>query len=522
LILLHLIAFLSSLGISLVFTRWVRDSAFRNGWLRPPSSSHHIHERAIPRLGGIAIFATVLVVTIVMAGLAKALHVRLATPMGKLLPIISPAALAFLIGVYDDLRYISATRKLLLQIVAASLAYAAGFRVLFVPLLFGSHEFGHVASFLLTVLWIVGITNAFNLIDGLDGLAAGSALFSISTVFVVSVAGANYFTSWIAVCLAGAVLGFLPFNVNPATLFLGDSGSLFLGFMLSILALSGSQTQKSSTLAGIAIPIVALGLPILDTSLAVFRRFISGQSLFAADCDHIHHRLLKRGFTHRQVVLILYGVSALLGLLSLTLMSSNGSRIAIVLLMLGVGIGAGVQALRYPEVLELLRAAERTWEQKEMMVKNVAVRRATDAMAQSQNLTQVIGALINLSEKNDFDAFELNLAPQFSSTAIANPIGMTLRKDATGWNLTWRRDGVLVEGKSDPFSGWKLTLELVTKYQEKCGTLALFRYYNGDTPRIDLGFLTDGLHSRLADALARAAVPRVVSSTPSKDRALAG
>src|SRR5262249_50073787 len=156
--------------------------------------------------------------------------------------------------------------------------------------------------------------------------------------------GRNILVSLLAVAMAGALVGFLRFNFNPATIFLGDSGSLFVGFTLSTLSLAGTQTQRSSTLAAVAIPIVAFGLPIVDTTLAVIRRFLNGRPVFSADREHIHDKLLQKGLTQRQVAIVLYGVSAALGLLSLLLLSPDGKIIGIALLVVGIGVCLGVQS----------------------------------------------------------------------------------------------------------------------------------------------------------------------------------
>src|SRR5258708_9948174 len=165
----------------------------------------------------------------------------------------------------------------------------------------------------LTILWVLAITNAFNLIDGLDGLAAGSALFSTLVAFVVALLNGYSLVTVMTIALAGAILGFLRYNFNPATIFLGDSGSLFIGFLLSALALAGAQ--KAPTIVAVAIPVVSFGLPILETSLSILRRLISGRPVFTADREHIHHKLLQHGLTHRQVVIVLLPASPLSPLL---------------------------------------------------------------------------------------------------------------------------------------------------------------------------------------------------------------
>lgn len=206
-----------------------------------------------------------------------------------------------------------------------------------------------MASLVATILWILPVTNAFNLVDGLDGLAAGSALFSILTLTATSMLHGRVLISLLALALAGSILGFLRFNFNPATIFLGDCGSLFIGFLLSVLAIAGSE--KGSTAVAVAIPIVSFGLPILETGISVVRRLLSGQPIFKADRQHIHHKLLERGLSHRQVVVVLYGVSALFALLSVFMLYPNGAMQGLLLLIVGVVIWLGVQHLNYPEFL---------------------------------------------------------------------------------------------------------------------------------------------------------------------------
>ena len=189
--------------------------------------------------------------------------------------VLAPASLMFILGLVDDARNLGPQVKFGVQIIAGLLLYYGGIRIYFFPIIAGYHELNSVISMILTVMWVLLISNAFNLIDGLDGLSAGSALFSTLVVFVVSLFSGNPFVAVMSVTLAGAILGFLRYNFNPATIFLGDSGSLFLGFMLSAVSLAGAQ--KSTTLVAVAIPIVSFGLPLLDTFLSVVRRFLSGQ-----------------------------------------------------------------------------------------------------------------------------------------------------------------------------------------------------------------------------------------------------
>src|SRR5258708_7705805 len=265
-----------------------------------------------------------------------AVHAARSLSLAPLTTILPPAILIFLLGIYDDRRDASPLLKFSVQAIAGAMLFAGGLRIFALPVLFGTHRFSWVTGLTLTIGWVIAITNAFNLIDGLDGLAAGSALFSTLVVFVVALLGNMSLISLVALALAGAIVGFLRYNFNPATIFLGDCGSLFIGFMLSALALYGAQ--KAPTIIAVAIPVVSFGLPILETSLSVLRRFIGGRPVFTADREHIHHKLLQRGMSHRQVVIVLYGVSALFALLSLFLLWPTTSTLGLVLALLVHGI----------------------------------------------------------------------------------------------------------------------------------------------------------------------------------------
>src|ERR1700693_6185129 len=266
------------------------------GWVAPPIQDRDLHETPLPRLGGVAIFLSFLVSTVV--ALLAGLHfpaLAAGPSIRTLLTILVPGTLIFLLGIYDDIHSVGPYTKFAVQAVAAIMLFAGGLRILDLPLVFGARHLPWPIGLPITVLWVIGITNAFNLIDGLDGLAAGSALFSTFIVFVVAIFSGSSSLSLLTIVLAGAILGFLRFNFTPATIFLGDCGSLFIGFMLSALALASSQ--KAPTAVAVAIPVVSFGLPILETSLSVLRRLISGRPVFSADREHIHHKLLQLGMS---------------------------------------------------------------------------------------------------------------------------------------------------------------------------------------------------------------------------------
>jgi UDP-GlcNAc:undecaprenyl-phosphate/decaprenyl-phosphate GlcNAc-1-phosphate transferase len=480
--------------LSFVFTKIVRDIAVRKRWLSAPAGHRHLHNEAIPRLGGVAIVFSFLIATAMALFVGKfAIHSARGLSLAPLATILPPAILIFLLGIYDDRRDATPLLKFLVQAVAGAMLFAGGLRIFALPVLFGTHRFSWVTGLALTIVWVIAITNAFNLIDGLDGLAAGSALFSTLVVFVVALLGNMSLISLVALALAGAIVGFLRYNFNPATIFLGDCGSLFIGFMLSALALYGSQ--KTPTIIAVAIPMVSFGLPILETSLSVLRRLISGRPVFTADREHIHHKLLQRGMSHRQVVIVLYGVSAIFALLSLFLLWPTGSTLGLVLAVLGTGIWMGVQHLGYLEFGELRRVAQRTVTQRQVFVNNLAIRRAAEEMktaADFQDMCRIMGAAF---EENDFDGFELRAESCSSSGELA------VAQVTAFPPMRWRKPGSHVAPGFR--NAWSLHLNLVSTGNHYCGTLVVFCRYAERDLQTDINLLTSIFATSLADALHR-------------------
>ncbi len=267
------------------------------------------------------------------------------------------------LGVWDDLRSLKPSQKFLIQVFLATVAYMAGFRITNIthPLDPGAASLGFL-SYPITVLWIVGVTNAINLIDGLDGLAGGVSTIAAITIFSISLLGQDVGSAMVALFLAGALVGFLPFNFNPARIFLGDSGSLFLGFSLAILSIQGG-TRASTTFA-IVVPILALGLPIMDTLLAMMRRFLSSlfstsgtgsvhgrlHGMFLPDKGHIHHKLVAIGLSHKDAVLILYVISLAFGLCAFAVTMVNNTIAALILAVVALATIVGVRRLKYSEM----------------------------------------------------------------------------------------------------------------------------------------------------------------------------
>jgi UDP-GlcNAc:undecaprenyl-phosphate/decaprenyl-phosphate GlcNAc-1-phosphate transferase len=502
LIIFFLGIFVTSLIFSFALTREVRDFANAHAWVSPPTSERHMHSAPLPRLGGVAIFASFVVccfTALVIARYFSALNIL--SSLKPFAAILLPASLVFALGVYDDLRPIGPYAKFSVQTIAAVILYAGGLRVVSVPVLFGSHQFSWLVGLPLTILWVLAITNAFNLIDGLDGLAAGSALFSTMVVFVVSLVTQSSLVSLMALALSGAVLGFLRFNFSPATVFLGDCGSLFIGFILSALALQGAS--KAPTIIAVAIPVVSFGLPILETTLSILRRYISGRPVFTGDREHIHHKLLQRGLSHRQVVIVLYGVSAIFALFSLFLLWPASRMLGLVLAILGLGIWVGVQRLGYLEFGEIRRVAQKTLE-RQHLINNLAILRATEELKKSSDYLQVCRILIAALDSNEFDALELR--PQLSVSGSPPARGPQLVSPESPY-FRWVKPGSYFDSRQT--SAWSLNLELVTSHHRRCGSMTVYRLHNGRNLQVDLNLLTSVFPIALAEALDRASIVEV-------------
>jgi len=507
------VVFLTIFSISLIFslilTREVRDFATRRGWVARPVLERHLHSRPLPRLGGVAIFLSFLL------SLLAAFVIQLVSPAGTyffsaktVLAILLPGALILLLGVYDDVRSAGPYAKFAVQGVAGGLLFLGGLRIVDVPLLFGSYHLPWFLSLPLTIAWVLAITNAFNLIDGLDGLAAGSALFSTLVFFVVALISHSDFASLTSLILAGAILGFLRYNFNPATIFLGDCGSLFIGFILSALALEGAQ--KAPTIVAVAIPVVSFGLPILETAISILRRFLSGRPVFTGDREHIHHKLLQLGLSHRQVVIVLYAVSAVFALLSLFLLWPTGKTLALVLTVLGCGIWMGVQHLGYLEFGELRRIAQRTIEQRQTLINNLAIRRATEELKKARDYAQVCRILVAAFDANEFEAFDVYLYASLTEVPTGNVLQVVSSSSEDSLQH-WQKPASYFG--HELASAWSLKLDLVTTRNRRWGSITLYRMYGGRDLQLDINLLTSIFPIALADALERTLHSRVEEIT---------
>ncbi len=312
----------------------VRNLAHRWGALDHALTSRKIHGKPIPRLGGIAIvvafYAPLLALLFIDTSAGRIFY----SDPGRAFGLFAGGAAIAAVGIWDDVKGANAKTKFLVQFAVAGMMYALGFRIDHIANPFGAPIPLGWFSLPFTLLWITGVVNAMNLIDGLDGLAGGVALIAITSTFSIAILHGQPLMVLFTAALGGAVLGFLFYNFNPASIFMGDTGSMFLGFVLATTAI---QTNlKSSTTVAIVVPIIALGVPIADTLLAMARRAARGVPLFSGDRGHIHHRLLASGLTQRQAVLVIYAACLVLGGVALALTYANSKQA--VLFLLGVSV----------------------------------------------------------------------------------------------------------------------------------------------------------------------------------------
>ncbi|SDM54836.1 glycosyltransferase family 4 protein [Sediminibacillus halophilus] len=345
---MEFIALLLCFIISVAITPLVKRLAIRIGAVDQPNY-RKIHSKLMPRLGGLAIFISFLI------------GFYLFDPVSKYdWPILVGAILITTIGFLDDLFELSAKVKFAVQLVAAGIVVFNGVQITFINLPFGETlQFGYM-SIPITIIWIVGITNAINLIDGLDGLSAGVSSIALITISGLAISLGDSFVALMGLMLLGSTLGFLVYNFHPAKIFMGDTGALFLGYMIGVFSVLGF---KNVTLFSLIVPIIILGVPILDTFFAIVRRIIQNKPLSAPDKLHLHHCLLKLGFGHKQTVILIYAMSGLFSIAAIIFTKSTvwGSTITLLALTILVEIVVELTGLiseNYRPILRLLEGAK--------------------------------------------------------------------------------------------------------------------------------------------------------------------
>lgn len=472
--------FLIATVASLITTPLIRRLCERYKLLDVPLDGRRIHRKAVPRLGGIALYISCLSTLSLLWFWHNLLTQTLSGMKSEILTLLIPATLVLLLGAYDDLRGANAVVKFVGLGLIATIFYAMGGRIdaLSIPL-FGSVHLPAVVSFVVTVVWLVGIANAFNLIDGLDGLASGAALFASLVILGVSVSQDRPLTIVVALVLCGALAGFLRYNFNPASIFLGDSGSLFIGFLLAALSVLG--TQKATTAVAIVVPILAFGFPVVDTAMTMGRRMLSRKPVFEGDNEHIHHMLLARGWSQRRAALVLYGVCLLFGLLALIFPATGSKLTGFMLFVISVAVIIAVGHLRYHEVDELRAGVKRTVGDRRLRVaNNIRVRRAAVAVSKATDLDGMFAAVRHLLEFGQFSFASAELGTGGS------------RRVYWSW-----------PDEVEPAAGdWSIRLPLV-KDGVEWGWLNFYRSVKSEPLLVDMNYLTDLFRREFTDAAAR-------------------
>jgi UDP-GlcNAc:undecaprenyl-phosphate GlcNAc-1-phosphate transferase len=401
----YLVAFLSAVMVSTILTVAVRNCAVRYGWVDQAKTSRKIHGTPVPRLGGIAIvcgfFAPLFGLLLVDSSVGRVFVGNTDLVSGLFCCGISTAFL----GLYDDVRGSGAKLKFAIQFAAAGALYSLGFRIDHIANPFGDPLPLGMLSIPFTVFWIVGIINAMNLIDGLDGLAGGVALFAVAANFFLAFAHGDVLLCLVMASLGGAVLGFLIFNFNPASIFMGDTGSMFLGFVLATVSIKTST--KSGTAVAMLVPILALGLPIMDTLLAVLRRSLLGRAIFSSDKEHIHHRLMSvLVVSHRSAVLILYGVCCLFAMTALGMAYANSAQGAMLLLGISVVVFFLIRKLGYLSRSEMVTAQG---QRKRNIELRTLVKQVNGSIANAQNVEGIWDSVRPLAEALQASSLQLRV-----------------------------------------------------------------------------------------------------------------
>lgn len=331
-----LVALTAAAAISFLTTPLVKSLAYRVGAIDVPKDNRRMHKTPIPRLGGLAIFIAFLLTTLIFADIDRQIR-----------GILLGAVMIVVLGVLDDILTLKALPKLFVQIAAAAMAVYHGCVIQFFsnPNVFSNATYISLGwlSVPVTIIWIVAITNAVNFIDGLDGLAVGVSAISTAALVVIALLVQELNIAVILIALFGACLGFIPYNMNPAKIFMGDTGSTFLGYILATLSVTG--LFKLYAIISFAVPFLILGLPIFDICFAFLRRIAKGQNPMTADSGHVHHRLIDMGFSQKQAVAIVYMLTAILGLAAVLLTSSGELKALILIGAVFVVAAIGVRAI---------------------------------------------------------------------------------------------------------------------------------------------------------------------------------
>jgi len=403
------------------------------------------------------------------------------------------------VGLWDDVRGLRAGRKLAALTLISAGMYVAGYRISGVSNPFGGAvNLGYWAA-PLTLFWFLGCMNALNLIDGLDGLASGVAVFAAATIFLTSMLFQNTAAALLSVAMAGAVLGFLLFNFHPASIFLGDSGSYLLGFLIAAIGLRG--TQKSNTVVALLIPVIAMGLPAMDTALAILRRWSRALPLSASDRQHIHHRLLDWGLTQRQAVLVLYGACLVLAGFALLMTAARNVQAAALLALLGAGTFAAVRLIGRSDIK---LAKQRLIDGLERRRRGAECRAAGHVAAERMRRAGTVPAIWSIFS-DAADVLHLDRASMILHMGLAGNGQKLVSFRWEGEGHDWGEDEVTAM--------WSVTLPLVEQ-RVRLGELKASAATNGLPLEPELPSMLAFLGSAMAQSISRveAAVPEAAPS----------
>ena len=350
-----LLAMLVAAAVSFASTPMVKALACKVGAIDVPKDNRRMHKVPIPRMGGLAIFLAFLLSVLVFADIDRQMQGIL---LGSIMIVI--------LGVLDDIMALKALPKLFVQIAAAGVAVWHGCTIQFVsnPNVFSEATYLNLGwlSIPVTIIWIVAITNAVNFIDGLDGLACGVSTISAISMLVIALLVSESDVALVMAALVGACLGFMPYNKNPAKMFMGDTGSTFLGYILATISIQG--LFKYYAIVSFAVPFLILGLPMFDTLFAIIRRLAHGQNPMAPDRGHIHHRLIDMGLNQKQAVAALYVISSILGLSAVMLTSSGAIKAMLFLMALAVAAFLASRVIFHRDIDKALQAEKAAAEEK--------------------------------------------------------------------------------------------------------------------------------------------------------------
>ncbi|MBT5706368.1 MAG: undecaprenyl/decaprenyl-phosphate alpha-N-acetylglucosaminyl 1-phosphate transferase [Verrucomicrobia bacterium] len=434
------IAFISTI-VATPIAKWL---GLRLGLVDNPDNYRKIHQNAIPLGGGIAVFFGFVIPIALTAKFFPESQLLPTAAPEMIIMLIIGGSMSMLMGLADDIHNLKARWKIVFQIFAASLAYSGGFRIEAISSPFGNSIDLGFTSYLVTILWFLVCMNALNLVDGLDGLSAGIGFIVSITLLGVNFAAGNILGTLLNACISGALLGFLIFNFNPASIFLGDSGSMFIGFLIAAISLL--TKNKAETATALLIPLMALGLPIFDMLLAIIRRWSRRNPISVADRSHIHHSLLSLGFSQRETVIVLYGISIVLCLASVIMVLTRSQYSVLILVLLALAMVIGTRVLKLINLKELRdRVLQDHEEHRWRKSLTIEVERAIQACAKANSIQEIWRSLSQAFESLSMNRVELRMQ------------GTNLEQ-----SLTWRsrQDS----GNDKPkFEGdiWHLTLELL-------------------------------------------------------------